>query len=117
MNAMVLGEKSSQLLGLNIRSVRISTILVTALLTGVVTAFCGPIAFVGLAVPNLTKTLLRTQNHFILLVGNFLIGGIFLLISDIVIQLLEETIQLPINAFTSLVGAPFIIYVVLKRLK
>ncbi len=117
MNAMVLGEKSSKLLGINIRSVRISTILVTALLTGVVTAFCGPIAFVGLAVPNLTKTLLRTQNHFILLVGNFLIGGIFLLISDIVIQLLEETIQLPINAFTSLVGAPFIIYVVLKRLK
>lgn len=117
MNTLVLGEKSSQLLGINIRTVRISTILVTALLTGVVTAFCGPIAFVGLAVPNLTKTLFRTQNHFILLVGNFLIGGIFLLISDIVIQLLEETIQLPINAFISLVGAPFIIYVVLKRLK
>lgn len=117
MNVLVLGEKSTELLGLNIQMVRIFTIIITALFTGVVTAFCGPIAFVGLAVPNLTKTIFRTQNHSILFVGNFLIGALFLLISDTIIQLLEGTIQLPINAFTSLVGAPFIIYIVLKRLK
>lgn len=117
MNVLVLGEKSTELLGLNIQSVRVFTIIITALFTGVVTAFCGPIAFVGLAVPNLTKTLFRTQNHSVLLIGNFFIGAIFLLISDSIIQLLEATIQLPINAFTSLVGAPFIIYIVLKRLK
>ena len=113
MNVLVLGEKSTELLGLNIQTVRIFTIIITALFTGVVTAFCGPIAFVGLAVPNLTKTIFRTQNHLILLLGNFLIGAIFLLLSDCIIQLLEGTIQLPINAFTSLVGAPFIIYIVL----
>jgi iron complex transport system permease protein len=117
MNALVLGEKSTELLGINIQLVRVFTIVITAVLTGVVTAFCGPIAFVGLAVPNLTKTIFRTQNHLILLLGNFIIGALFLLLSDSIIQLLEDTIQLPINAFTSLVGAPFIIYIVLKRMK
>jgi iron complex transport system permease protein len=117
MNALVLGEKSTVLLGINIQLVRVLTIVITAVLTGIVTAFCGPIAFVGLAVPNLTKTIFRTQNHLILLLGNFIIGALFLLLCDSIIQLLEGTIQLPINAFTSLVGAPFIIYIVLKRMK
>lgn len=117
LNVLVLGEKTTEILGMNIKRIRILTITVTALLTGLITAFCGPIAFVGLAVPNLTRIVLKTQSHGKLLVANLLFGAFFLVIADTIIQLLEKTIALPINAFTSLIGAPLIILIVLKRLK
>lgn len=117
LNVLVLGEKSSEILGINIKRVRILTISVTAILTGLITAFCGPIAFVGLAVPNITRIILKTQSHGKLLVANILVGALFLVISDSIIQLLENYIQIPINAFTSLIGAPIIILIVIKKLK
>lgn len=117
LNVLVLGERSSGILGINVRTTRLFTILLTALLTGSVTAFCGPIAFVGLAIPNLTRALFKTQHHGKLLIGNLLLGALFLLVADSCIQLAEPIVQLPINAFTSILGAPFIIYIVLKRLK
>lgn len=117
LNVMVLGENTSEILGLNIKRIRIVTICVTALFTGIITAFCGPIAFVGLAVPNMVRSLFKTQSHGKLIIGNILFGSIFLVACDLVIQLLESRIQLPINAFTSLIGAPLIILIVLKRLK
>jgi iron complex transport system permease protein len=116
LNAMLLGEKSAKSLGIEIRSFRIWVIGITAVLTGTITAFCGPIAFVGLAIPNLTRMLFQTQNHQYLLLGNLLIGGIFMLTCDTIIQFVEPYFVLPINAFTSLIGAPFVVYIVLKKL-
>lgn len=117
LNILVLGESTSEVLGMNIKFIRIATISVTALLTGLITAFCGPIAFVGLAVPNMLRALLKTQSHGKLIIGNLLFGGLFLVLCDTIIQLLEPSILIPINAFTSLIGAPLIILIVLKRLK
>lgn len=116
LNAMVLGERDAVLLGVNIRSLRIVIIAITALLTGLITAYCGPIAFIGLAIPNLVRILFKTQNHRTLIMASVLLGGAFLLICDIVIQLLESQLYIPINAFTSLIGAPFIVFLVIKRL-
>lgn len=116
LNALALGNENASQLGINVKQIRIIIILVTALLTGVITAFCGPIAFIGLAVPNLTKILFKTQNHLTLIIGCVLIGSIFMLLCDIIIQSLDSYIHLPINALTSLIGAPFVIFIILKRL-
>ncbi len=117
LNALVLGERAAESLGINLKDTRIMVIGATVLLTGIITAFCGPIAFVGLAVPNITRILFRTQNHFKLILANLLLGAIFLITCDTVILMLEPIITIPINAFTSLLGAPMIIFLVLKRLK
>jgi iron complex transport system permease protein len=116
LNALVLGESQALMLGIKVKYIRIILIAITALLTGLITAFCGPIAFVGLAVPNLVKLLFKTQSHQTLLIGCLLTGSVFLLVCDIFVQLLESTIHIPINALTSIIGAPFVIVIVLKRL-
>lgn len=116
LNALVIGERQALMLGIDIKTIRLLLISITAILTGLVTAFCGPIAFVGLAVPNLVKMLFKTQSHSILIIGCLLVGSIFLLACDILVQLLETTIHIPINALTSVIGAPFVIFIVLKRL-
>lgn len=117
LNLLVLGENAASLLGINTKQTRIIVLVVTALLTGLVTAFCGPIAFVGLAVPNITRILLKTQNHGFLILGNLLIGSLFLVLCDIFIQVLENTVQLPINVLTSMIGAPFVIFVLIRKAK
>ena len=116
LNALILGETQALMLGIHIKYIRLVLIIITAILTGVITAYCGPIAFVGLAVPNLVKLLFKTQSHGVLLFGCFLIGSLFLLLCDISVQLLESTVHIPINALTSIIGAPFVIVIVLKRL-
>jgi len=116
LNALVLGENQALMLGIKVKHIRIILIGITAVLTGLITAFCGPIAFVGLAVPNLVKLLFKTQSHQTLLIGCLLTGSIFLLVCDIFVQLLESSIHIPINALTSIIGAPFVIVIVLKRL-
>ena len=116
LNVLVIGERDAKLLGTNIRVVRLIIISFTALLTGLITAYCGPIAFVGLAIPNLVKIVFKTQKHGTLLLASALTGGIFLLLCDLIIQLLEQHINIPINAFTSLIGAPFVVFIVLRRL-
>ncbi len=117
LNAMVLGEGNAKMLGINIKQVRISIILITSLLTGVLTAFCGPIAFVGLAVPNLVKLIFKTQNHKLLISASVIVGALFLLICDILVQLIWQDVQLPINAITSLIGAPFVIAIIIKKMR
>ena len=112
---LVLGEDSAVMLGLSLRKTRILIISVTALFTGLITAYCGPIAFVGLAVPNITKLLFRTQQHAWLIGGNLIIGALFLVSCDVVIQYLEETVHLPLNALTSIIGAPFVIFILIKK--
>lgn len=116
LDALVLGENQAFMLGVKVKYLRIVLIAITAVLTGLITAYCGPIVFVGLAVPNLVKLLFKTQSHLILLIGCLLIGSIFLLVCDIFVQLLESSIHIPINALTSIIGAPFVIVIVLKRL-
>ena len=116
LNTLVLGENQALMLGIQVKYIRIFLIAITAILTGLITAFCGPIAFVGLAVPNIVKLLFKTQSHRTLLIGSLLVGSIFLLICDIFVQLIESTIHIPINAITSIIGAPFVIIIVLKRL-
>lgn len=116
LNALVLGENASLLLGVPVKNLRIIIIVITALLAGLVTAFCGPIAFVGLAIPNLCKMLFKTQQHLVLLLGNILLGALFLISCDILVQGLEPLILVPINVIISIVGAPFVIFIILKRL-
>ncbi len=117
LNVLVLGEKSAGLLGIHIQRTRLFILGITALLAGLVTAFCGPIAFVGMAIPNLTRILFRTTHHTTLICGNLLIGALFLLGMDSFIQLLEGQFSIPLNAFTSLVGAPFVVFLVMRKIK
>ena len=117
LNMLVIGERSAGLLGLKISQVRFLIMGITSLLAGLITAYCGPIAFVGLAVPNLTRILLRTQNHRWLILGNLFFGAVFLLLCDSIIQLFSKQIALPINAFTSIIGAPFVVFILMRKLK
>ena len=116
LNALVLGERDAALLGIRLRSVRILIIALTAILTGIVTAYCGPVAFVGLAIPNLVRILFKTQNHGTLILACALTGGIFLVLCDAFLQWIEGSVFIPINALTSLIGAPFVVFIILKRL-
>lgn len=117
LNVLVLGEKSASMLGIHIQRTRFLILGITALLAGLITAFCGPIAFVGMAIPNLTRMLFRTSNHAALIWGNVLIGGVFLLGIDSIIQLLEGQLSIPLNAFTSLIGAPFVVFLLMRKIK
>lgn len=114
LNAWLLGVNYAQGLGVNIRRARILIIVATSILTGGVTAFCGPIAFVGLAVPHLVKLLFKTQNHKVLIPSVMAGGAILLLFCDVVAQLPGRNQVLPINALTALIGAPVVIWVILK---
>lgn len=116
MNALILGDDAAFSLGVNVKRTRILSIVATAILAGLVTAFCGPIAFVGLAIPNLSRILYKTQDHFTLLFANILLGALFMLFSDILIQSLEGQVVIPINVITSIIGAPFVVFIILKRL-
>lgn len=117
LNILVLGEENARLLGVNIKKARLFIIILTALFTGLVTAFCGPIAFIGLAVPNLVRMIFKTQSHLTLLISCALAGSIFILLCDICIQLIEPYVMIPINVFTSIVGAPFVVLIILKKLR
>ena len=101
-------------IGVNIKKSRLLIILSTSILTGSVTAFCGPIAFVGLAVPHLTKLMIKTHNHRVLLPAVMISGAGLMLFCDIISQLPGSTYVLPINAITALIGAPVVIWIVLK---
>jgi iron complex transport system permease protein len=115
LNALLLGEKYAQSLGISLSRTRAWIILGTGLLAGGITAFAGPIAFIGLAVPHLTRQLLKSQDHRILLPGVLLYGGILMLFCDLVAQLPFSAYVLPINAITSLVGAPVVIWLLVRR--
>jgi len=116
LNTLVIGEEAAGLLGIPVKLIRIILIFITAILTGLITAYCGPIAFVGLAVPNLVKLLFKTQNHSTLILGSFVFGILFMLFSDWLVQFLWSEIHLPLNAITSLIGAPFVILLILRKL-
>ncbi|MEM9953089.1 MAG: iron ABC transporter permease [Chloroflexota bacterium] len=115
LNALLLGETYARSMGLDVGRSRIAIIGITALLAGTVTAFCGPIGFVGIAVPHLARSLLGTSNHRALVPATILMGAIVALIATIVAEMPGNQIILPLNAVTSLLGAPVVIWVILRR--
>lgn len=115
LDALLLGENYAKSMGLNFKRFKNTIIISTSLLTGSITAFVGPIAFIGLAVPHLTKLLFQTSNHKILFIGTLLIGAIIMLLCDSISQLPGMDFTLPINAITSLVGAPIVIWLIIKK--
>jgi iron complex transport system permease protein len=117
LNALLLGENYAKSMGVNLKKVTLLIIIATSLLAGGITAFTGPIAFVGLAVPHLTRQYFTTSNHFILLPAVFLSGAILMLFCDTVAQLPFSNFTLPINAITSLFGAPVVIWLLVRKRK
>lgn len=116
LNTFVIGEIQAKHLGIRTRRGMLHIIGATVILTGLTTAYCGPISFIGLAVPNLVRILFSTQNHRILLPASLLLGASFLLFCDLITQLSAPYLLLPINAITSLLGAPIVVYLILKKM-
>lgn len=117
LNSFLLGENYAKSLGINVKKNRNIILLITSVLTGVITAFAGPIAFVGLAVPHIARMLFSTSNHKILIPAVLIIGAIIMLICDAVAQLPTSEFTLPINAITSLFGAPIVIWLLIRKKK
>ncbi len=114
LNAWLLGDHYATSLGVNVRASRFLIICCACLLTGAVTAFCGPIAFVGLAVPHVTRLLFKTHDQKTLIPAVVLAGAVLMLCCDILAQLPGTAFVLPINAITALIGAPVVISIVLQ---
>lgn len=117
LNAMLVGENYAKSMGLNVRLSRFLIFFSTSLLAGTITAFCGPIGFIGIAVPHVARIVYKTANHKILLPGSMLLGGIVLVLSDIISQMPGKENTLPINSITALVGIPIVIWVIIKNEK
>lgn len=115
LNALLLGDNYARSMGLNINNTRLLIIISTALLAGTITAFCGPIAFIGIAIPHITRLIFNTSNHKILFPMVVLCGAILMLICDIIAQIPGREYTLPINAVTSVFGAPLVIWLVVRR--
>ncbi|MFO7939742.1 MAG: iron ABC transporter permease [Bacteroidales bacterium] len=115
LNVFMVGENYARSMGMNIRATRILLFTSTSLLAGTVTAFCGPIGFIGIVIPHIARMLFRTANHMVLLPGSMLLGAILLLLSDIISQLPGSDSTLPINSITALIGIPIIIWLIIKN--
>ena len=114
LNALMLGDRYAENLGVNIVRVRNWLLIVTGLLTAIVTAFCGPVAFIGLAVPHIARLLFRTDNHRLLMPATILLGAVVALLCNALCFLPGETGVIPLNAITPVIGAPVIIYVIVS---
>ncbi|WP_273275094.1 FecCD family ABC transporter permease [Maribacter polysiphoniae] len=117
LNAFLLGENYAQSLGVNLKRSRYKIIIATGLLAGGITAFAGPIAFIGLAVPHLTRQIFNTTDHKVLVPAVLVYGAILMLICDTIAQLPTSANVLPINAITSIVGAPVVIWLLVRKKK
>jgi iron complex transport system permease protein len=115
LDALLLGENYAKSIGVNYNRVKISIIITTSILAGSITAFAGPIAFIGLAVPHMAKMIFKTSSHFILFWSTILLGAIVMLFCDIISQLPGTNVTLPINAITSIVGAPMVIWLLVRK--
>jgi iron complex transport system permease protein len=117
LNAWLLGDNYAQSLGINIRQSRFWIVTATSVMAGAVTAFCGPIAFVGLAVPHLVRLIIPTTNHKILIPAVMIGGALLLLFCDLIAHLPGNTQLLPLNAVTSLIGGPVVIWMIIRNKK
>jgi len=117
LNVLLAGESYARSLGMNLKTSRLLVFLSTSILTGSVTAFCGPIGFVGIAVPHLARTMLKSSNHRVIIPGSILLGGILLLLSDLISQMPSQDTILPVNAVSSLLGIPVVIWIIVRNRK
>nr|WP_281387329.1 iron ABC transporter permease [Arenibacter arenosicollis] len=117
LNALLLGESYAKSLGVNMKQSRYTIIIATGLLAGGVTAFAGPIAFIGLAVPHLTRQIFNTTDHKVLVPAVLIYGAILMLICDTIAQMPNSANVLPINAITSIIGAPVVIWLLIRKRK
>lgn len=115
LNALLLGESAAASLGIAVRRSKFAIIAATAVLAGAATAFCGPIAFMGLAVPHLARSALRSSDHRLLVPACLLLGALLMLVFDVISQVPGRDTTLPINAITALFGAPVVIWVILRN--
>lgn len=115
LNALVAGTEYAASLGINVKRVRLLIILITGGLAAVVTVYCGPVSFIGIAVPQLMRMLIKSQNHALILPVTFLGGGALALLADFSVRLAGNT--LPLNTVTALIGAPIILWVIIKMNK
>jgi iron complex transport system permease protein len=115
LNALLLGEMYAANLGINVRRARISILLCTGILTATITAFCGPVSFIGLAVPHVARMLLGTSNHKHLVPVTILSGACIALLCNMLTVVPGSSNMLPLNAVTPMIGAPIIIYVIVNR--
>ncbi len=112
MNVILLGERYSQSMGVNVKTARLLIFLSTSLLAGSITAFCGPVGFIGIAVPHLARFLFRSANHFVLIPASILIGSVVMLLADIISQLPASGLILPVNSVTAIIGIPVVVWVI-----
>ena len=117
LNGYLLGEHYAKSLGIQLKKSRMLIIVATGILAGSITAFTGPIAFIGLAVPHLTRQIFNTTDHRILVPAVLIYGSIVLLVCDVIAQLPGQASVLPINAITSIIGAPVVIWLLLRKRK
>ena len=114
LNALLLGENYAINLGFNIQSLRMLILISTGILTAITTAFCGPVAFIGLAVPHIARLIMQEADHKVLLPATILIGAMIALLCNIICTLPQNLI-IPLNAVTPIFGAPVIIYIIMRR--
>lgn len=115
LNILLLGEQYGRSMGVHILLTRVLIFLSTSILAGTVTAFCGPIGFIGIAVPHITRMIFQSSDHRILVPGTMILGAVVLLISDIISQLPGSQQMLPINSVTAILGIPVVIWIILRK--
>lgn len=115
LNILSLGDEFAKSMGVNIKLMRILVFSFVSILAGTITAYCGPIGFIGIAVPHVARWIFNTANHFILIPACFIIGACFMLFGDILTHILISGTVLPINSVTAIIGAPFVVWIVLKN--
>lgn len=114
LNAFLMGHQTAQSLGVRIKQMRSIMIFLSSILAAVVTVFCGPLGFLGIAVPHLCRALFQTHNHFILIPACMLSGAIFCLLSDLIANLPGSQLSLPLNAVTATLGAPVVMFAIIS---
>lgn len=117
LNALLLGEMHATSMGIGVKSLRIQLMVATGILTGIITAFCGPVAFIGLTSPHIARFLFKTVNHRVILPASILIGGALALICDVVARLPGSDHALPLNTVCAFMGAPVVIYLIVSGRK
>ena len=115
LNALLLGERYAANLGIRVKRARLFILICTGLLTATTTAFCGPVSFIGLAVPHMARLLLGSSNHTLLVPVTMLTGACVALLCNILMVIPGSNQILPLNAVTPMLGAPVIIYVIINR--
>jgi iron complex transport system permease protein len=114
LNAILLNEQYAQNLGVNVNRLRVTIIIISAVLVGVITAFCGPIAFVGISVPIASRLFFKSSHHLHQMVFCLLLGACVVLLADVICQIMSSHFMLPINTVTTLIGSPVVIYLLFK---